>query len=183
MLLEAGCRVTSTCIDFEGADRAFEALRSISFHARHKEGISAYPDQYKDTVKWNAAQAEKLSAEDIREALSLRSALGMRCAAFFEHFDFLVTPVAQVLPFNVETEWVTTINDTPMDNYISWMKSCYVVSLMGTPALSLPFTFSDDGLPVGLQIVAPWGQDLRLLQFAKALERMSPHYYQSPSLI
>ena len=43
----------------------------------------------------------------------------MRCAAFFEHFDFLVAPVAQVLPFNVETEWVTTINDTPMDNYIS----------------------------------------------------------------
>ena len=38
MLLEAGCQVTSTCINFEGADKAFEALRSISFHARHKEG-------------------------------------------------------------------------------------------------------------------------------------------------
>ena len=69
-----------------------------------------------------------------------------------------------------------------MEHYISWMKSCYVVSLMGTPALSLPFTFSVDGLPVGLQIVAPWGQDLRLLQFAKALEEMSPYYYRSPSL-
>ena len=182
MLLEAGCQVTSTCINFEGADKAFEALRSISFHARHKEGIAAYPDQYKDTVKWNAAQAEQLSAEDIREALSLRSALGVRCASFFEHFDFLVLPVAQVLPFDIETEWVTAINDVTMEHYISWMKSCYVVSLMGTPALSLPFTFSVDGLPVGLQIVAPWGQDLRLLQFAKALEEMSPYYYRSPSL-
>jgi amidase len=96
--------------------------------------------------------------------------LGQRCAAFFADFDFLVLPVVQVLPFDVNEPWVKTIQDEPMTTYISWMKSCYMVSALGTPAISIPLTFSDQGLPVGLQIVAPWGQDLRLLQFSKLLE-------------
>ncbi len=170
-LLEAvGCSVERTCLDFSGADRTFEVLRALSFYSRHGPGIEHQPDMYKDTVKWNAAEGAGLTKADLMDATAKRNALGQRCAAFFADFDFLVLPVVQVLPFDVNEPWVKTIQDEPMTTYISWMKSCYMVSALGTPAISIPLTFSDQGLPVGLQIVAPWGQDLRLLQFSKLLE-------------
>jgi amidase len=58
-----------------------------------------------------------------------------------------------------------------MSTYIDWMKSCYYISVSGCPAISVPCGFSDDGLPVGLQIVAAPRCDWRLLQMAFAFEQ------------
>ena len=138
---------------------------------------------YKDTVKWNAAQGAGLTRDDLIDATAKRNALGQRCARFFGEFDFLVLPVVQVLPFDVNEPWVKMINGEKMEHYISWMKSCYMVSALGTPAISIPFTFSESGLPIGLQITAPWGQDLRLLQFAKTLEARLSTRFVVPALV
>ena len=58
-----------------------------------------------------------------------------------------------------------------METYIDWMKSAYFVSATGLPALSLPFGFTEDGLPVGIQIVGRNHDDFGVLQLALALER------------
>jgi amidase len=60
-----------------------------------------------------------------------------------------------------------------MDTYIDWMKSCYYVSITGHPAISVPAGFTDEGLPVGLQIVARHQDDWGLLQIAHAFEQAS----------
>jgi amidase len=50
------------------------------------------------------------------------------------------------------------------------MKSCYFISLVSNPAISLPCGFTAEGLPVGVQIVARHQDDLGLLQIAHAYE-------------
>src|SRR5439155_25519563 len=45
-----------------------------------------------------------------------------------------------------------------------------IANLAGTPAISVPCGFSSASLPIGLQLLAPWGEDARLLDLASLLE-------------
>ena len=78
----------------------------------------------------------------------MRSVVG-----FFDRFDFLVMPVTQVSPFDVGLEFPTEIDGRPMSTYLDWMESCWCITVTGCPAIAVPCGFTDDGLPVGLQIV------------------------------
>lgn len=61
---------------------------------------------------------------------------------------------------------------------------CFAPSLTGMPAVSVPCGYDSQGLPVGLQIIAPWGEDLRALALAAAIEaateRRRPQVWHSP---
>ena len=61
-----------------------------------------------------------------------------------------------------------------MATYLDWMRSAYVITVTGCPAISVPAGTTADGLPVGVQIVAPFGADRRLLEVAAAFERLGP---------
>ena len=51
----------------------------------------------------------------------------------------------------------------------AWMRSCYFISATGHPALSVPGGFTTTGLPVGLQIVGRYRDELGILQLGHAL--------------
>jgi amidase len=57
-----------------------------------------------------------------------------------------------------------------MTTYLDWMRSAYVITVTGCPAISVPAGETRDGLPVGIQVVAPFGADRRLLEVAAAFE-------------
>ena len=97
--------------------------------------------------------------------------------------EFLVLPVAQVPPFDVEQPYVTQINGVEMGNYIEWMKSCYYVTVTGLPAISVPCGFTSDGLPVGVQIVGRYRDDLGVLQLARAFERATGFGERRPAIV
>ncbi|KAG1535206.1 hypothetical protein G6F50_015364 [Rhizopus delemar] len=102
--------------------------------------------------------------------------------AFMQTHEFLIGPVSQVLPFPVEQETVSRIEDTPMHNYIDWMRSGYYLSLTGHPAISVPCGFTDAGLPVGIQIGGRYRQEHALLQLAHAFEQATQYWRQAPVL-
>jgi amidase len=99
-----------------------------------------------------------------------------------QRYSFLAAPVVQVLPFDVSEPWVREINGQPMATYVDWMRSCYLVSVTGLPAISVPCGFSTEGLPVGLQIVGQQGDDLGLLQLAHAFERHTGFWKTRPPI-
>ena len=57
-----------------------------------------------------------------------------------------------------------------MESYIDWMRSCYYISVIGHPAISVPAGFTAEGLPVGIQIVGRHQDDWGVLQLARAFE-------------
>jgi amidase len=69
-----------------------------------------------------------------------------------------------------------------METYLDWMRSAYFVTVTGCPAISVPGGFTPDGLPVGVQIVAPHNQERRLLEVALAFERATNHATRRPAL-
>jgi amidase len=101
---------------------------------------------------------------------------------FLERYEFLVLPVTQVAPFPVDVDWVREINGVRMETYIDWMATCYAITLTGLPAISIPCGFSNEGLPVGLQIVGRHQQDFAVLQFAYAFEQATQYGKARPAI-
>jgi amidase len=101
-------------------------------------------------------------------------------SAFMERHDFIALPVSQVPPFDVAVRYPTEIEGVQMETYIDWMKSAYFVSATGCPAISVPCGFTDEGLPVGLQLVGRPRDDLGVLQLAWAFQEATGLWRSRP---
>ncbi len=80
-------------------------------------------------------------------------------------------------------EYPTEIDGVQMETYIDWMKSAYYITLTGLPAISVPCGFTDDGLPVGIQIVGRWHDDFGVLQIARAFEQATQVWKRRPPVV
>ena len=69
-----------------------------------------------------------------------------------------------------------------MATYIDWMRSCWYVTFMANPAISVPAGFTGGGRPVGIQIVGRHRDDWSVLQLAHAFERATSHGLRRPGL-
>ena len=168
---ELGCAVTDAAPDLRGAREAFLTLRARTYALGLGELLAEHRDEIKPTVVWNIEQGLALGTEDVERAVARRDDVRAAAAAFFDTYDVLVVPVSQVPPFDVELEYPTEVAGTHMETYVDWMESCWSITVLGAPAISVPCGFTDDGLPIGMQIVGPPGADAAVLQFARAFER------------
>ncbi len=166
-----GAEVTEACPSWAGADEVFRTLRAWNFEATFGALEERSPDQFKATLRDNIAQGRALSGPDLARAEQLHTVLYHRVRQFFTTHDLLLLPVSQVLPFDVELEYPTEINGVPMTGYLDWMRSAYLVSATGCPALSVPAAFSAGGLPIGVQLVGPHHADFAVLQAGHAFEQ------------
>ncbi len=166
-----GCIVEEAEPDFADFDAVFKAVRALAFLTGVLPRIAGHRDQVKETILWEIDRGERLTAEEIAWAETKRTELYHRMRRFMERYEFFVLPTVQVLPFSVDQPYPTDIDGVPMETYIDWMKSCYYISIVGNPAISVPCGFTPEGLPVGLQIVGRHRDDWGLLQIAHAFER------------
>ena len=146
-----GCIVEEAEPDFAGVDEAFPALRYASNHPQYAPLVAEKPEWVKDTIKFEVAQAERLSGADIGRALARQARMHEQSRQFFEKYDYFILPVTQVEPFDVTVPYPTQIAGTPMRTYVDWMRSCWYVTFMSNPAISVPGGFTTSGLPVGVQ--------------------------------
>jgi amidase len=137
---------------------------------------------FKDTIKWEIAEAERNSGADVARASARQARMYLDIGKFFEKYDYFVAPVTQVEPFDVTTEYPTSVAGTRMPTYIDWMRSCWYVTFTACPAISVPAGFSATGLPVGLQIVGRHRGDWSLLQMAHAFEQATHHGTRRPNI-
>ncbi len=175
---DLGCDVEEISPDLRDADEIFKVWRAWIFHLAYGGLLQTQRDQIKETVIWNIEAGAALTGPQIGRVEAKRSELYQRMRVFMETYEFLVTPVSQVPPFSVDEEYVREIHTAngvvPMETYIDWMKSCYYITVTGHPAISVPCGFTDDGLPVGVQIVGRHQDDFGVLQLAYAFQQANP---------
>ena len=176
-----GCSVEEAEPDFTGVDDAFATLRYAANHPLYAPLVRERPDWVKDTIKYEVAEAEKLTAADVGRGLARQARMYDQSREFFERYDYFVLPVTQVAPFDVTMPNPTEVAGTPMSSYIDWMRSCWYITLMANPAISVPGGFTESGLPVGVQIVGRHRDDWSVLQFAHAFEQASAHGKRRPA--
>ena len=178
-----GCVVEEAEPDFAGVDQAFQTLRYAANYAQNAPLVRERPEWVKDTIKYEVAEAERLTGADLGRALARQARMYEQSRQFFERFEYFVLPVTQVSPFDVNVPYPTQIAGTPMTTYIDWMRSCWYVTLMSNPAISVPAGFTTDGLPVGIQIVGRHRDEWSLLQIAHAFEQTTQYGKQRPPLV
>jgi amidase len=177
-----GCRTEDAEPDFAGVDQAFPTLRYTANHPLYSALVRERADWVKDTIRFEVSEAERRTGADIGAAMARQTRMHQDTRQFFQTYDYFVLPVTQVSPFDVDTPYPTRINDTPMATYIDWMRSCWYVTFMGCPAISVPAGFTKTGLPVGLQIVGRHRADWSVLQLAYAFEQATRHGRTRPAL-
>ena len=175
VLTGAGASVADAHPDLGPADDTFRTLRAWHFQAKFGRLLAEHPDSFKPSLADNIRAGESLTGADVARGYAQRTALAETMREFFAGvdgpaYDVLVLPVSQVPPFPADQEFPTAINGRPMESYLDWMRSAYFITVTGCPAISVPCGRTSDGLPVGVQIVAPHGRDRFLLEVAAAFE-------------
>ena len=112
-----------------------------------------------------------------------RTALYHRVREFMETYEFMICPVSQVPPFDVQQPYITEINGVQMETYFDWMQSCYFVTVTGLPAISVPCGFTPEGLPVGVQIVGRHQDEFGVLQLAYAFQEATQCWQHRPPVV
>ncbi len=150
-----GQRYAYSTPDAENLEESYTKTRASGFGAEAKRRImvgtyvlsSGYYDAY------------------YRKAQTVRTKLINEFAEAFQQVDFLVGPTAPTTAFKIGQN-----TDDPLHMYLADIMTV-AQSLVGIPAIVVPAGMSD-GLPVGLQIMAPARQDRQLLGIAKATEKL-----------
>ncbi len=177
-----GCAVADAEPDLSGADEAFRTWRAFRFAAWFGPLLREHPGQVGPNVAWNVRRGLELTTADLARATALRAAVADRVSAFFAEFDVLACPATQVAPFDAGLDWVHEIDGVPQRTYLDWMASAYLISVTGLPAVSVPAGFTEEGLPVGLQLVGRRRGEWDLLALASAFEAATGHGRTPPGL-
>lgn len=178
----AGSRVTEAAPDLREAEDTFRTLRAWHFQASYGRLLAEHPDKFKASLADNIRAGETLTGADIARGYRQRSLLAERMRAFFDDYDALVLPVSQVPPFPADQEYPADINGQVQQTYLDWMRSAYLITVTGCPAMSVPAGFTQQGWPVGLQIVTGANSERRLLSIAHAYEQLTEVGRRHPDL-
>lgn len=139
-----------------------------------------------EAVSWTLFQeAQRLTAVEVAAGFSAANTISRSVGEFFTEHDILVTPTLGQLP----APHGTLRYDDPNHTVESWLRSIFdygpfteAFNISGEPAISLPLAQSRDGLPIGIQLVAPYGREDLLFQVAAQLEQAMPWSDRRPSV-
>lgn len=117
---------------------------------------------------------------DYMAATHRRTQLRGRFLKLFGTVDALVTPTVAVTAFEAGTIGVDEIDGSAVDRHLGWSPFSWPINLAGLPAASIPCGFDEDGLPIGLQVVAPWLDEAVIFRIAAAFEAARPWAHLRP---
>jgi amidase len=116
-------------------------------------------------------------ALDVIKGFDAENRLTRSVAAFFTEYDLLVTPTLARLP----APHGTYDYDAPREHFTDWLEETFAYApfappfnATGQPAISLPLGRDENRLPIGVQLVAPYGREDLLFRVAARLEEARP---------
>jgi amidase len=165
-----GIDVSDDIPDFTGVLDAFHILRGVLLATLMGELVQQRGEEILSDIVKNVAVGFNVTSEQLLDAERVRWTLSGYMSAFFEHHDFLICPAASIAAFESEMPFITEIDGTACKTYIDWFAITFALTMTGCPVISLPCGFTDEGLPMGLQILAKPRHEDQLLGFAALLE-------------
>ena len=120
----------------------------------------------------NIEKGLNIKPEDIFTAERVRWELHKKLISFFDTHDLLICPAASIPPFPVDQKYVEEIDGKPLESYIDWFSITFTLSMCACPVICIPCGFTEDGLPIGIQVMGkPRGEEA-LLAMAGQLEQL-----------
>ena len=123
----------------------------------------------------------QFSAPELATAIARRNDYWHAWRVFMEDYDLVLTPTLPVTAFKAGDDFPTEINGQPM-SYLSWTAFTYPINVTGQPAATVPCGFDSNGLPIGLQIIGRWRDDVTVLRASAAFEELAPWADKQPAV-
>ncbi len=144
---------------------------------QHPEWRSSASAKYQAMADQGAA----LGAPALWQLLDKVERLRRDCAALFQRFDIITIPAAAALPWSAQEAFPPVIDGHPVGPrghavFTGW------VNAAGLPAVSVPTAPTPNGMPIGLQLIGPYGADDVVLTLAQAYEAHNPWSDRWPPL-
>ena len=171
-LAAAGVEVEEASPDLTDAPETFQVLRGAGFVAGMEPLYATDRDRLKPDIIWNIEFGLSLSVERIAQAEQARGAIFQRMSEFMAGYDLLLCPTACVAPFDVSTRWIREVSGVPFDNYVEWLRITSAITLTSCPVVAVPCERTEEGLPVGMQLVGRPRGEWGLLSAAAAVEQV-----------
>lgn len=137
--------------------------------ARVIEALSDEADSVTAPMRVLAEKGRGKTATDYIRTMDAVGAFRWKFIDFFEKWDFLILPTAAALPWPRTQPAPSTIDGRAAGPRASAIYTTFA-NIAGLPGISLPFATSDNGLPIGMQIVGPVGSDHALIDLAESLK-------------
>jgi aspartyl-tRNA(Asn)/glutamyl-tRNA(Gln) amidotransferase subunit A len=168
-LAALGASVTETDPPMPDQQELLEAFHTLWFSgaARATSGIRGTARDLMDPgLREVCDQGAGYSALDYLAAVDVRMAFGRAMGGFHQEHDLLVTPTMPITAFGLDRE---VPEGSGMRRWTEWTPYSYPFNMTQQPAASVPCGRDADGLPIGLQLVAPRHADALVLRTAHAL--------------
>ena len=153
------------------------------FEVRAYNDFSALPPERQAKLlpfiaEWCSHRAKNFSGRDVMAALNQIFICREAAVRATQPFDFLLSPTSPILPY--EAEHACPGND-PHDA-LPHIAFTVPWNLSEQPAASVNWSFSSDGLPIGVQIIGKRFDDIGVLRLAQLIETLRPTQRPWPML-
>lgn len=171
--------------EFKVKLRRPEFTFNVIYTVGYANGLKSYLAKWKDKMEPDLIKMIEAgltyTGVDIEKAMRKRYDLFLKVQQLFQEYDILITPTTAVPAFNLGIMGPTQINGKKVSP-TGWTPFSFPFNLTGHPAASVPCGWSNEGLPIGMQIVGKRFDELSVLQVSKAFEELSPWQEKNPSL-
>ncbi|HEV2431815.1 MAG TPA: amidase [Burkholderiales bacterium] len=121
-------------------------------------------------AEWCSWRAAQFSGRDVMQAYTLVMAMREAAVAATRPFDFILSPTSPILPY--EAELPAPGNDPR--NALPHIAFTVPFNMSEQPAASINWSYSDDGLPIGVQIIGKRFDDVGVLRLSNLVEKLRP---------
>ena len=172
--------IIDVCMDFY----ALSVVSSIDAMAR-ATGRRPGPDTLEAPSLSTYEMGRRMSGQRVARRMEQLASISRVMGEFMRRFDVVLTPTTSMMP--PEVGRYSAGNYTAGDlSYWADEGEIYnflpLFSVSGQPAMSLPLYWSDDGMPVGVQIAGAIGEEAVLYRLAGQLERAAPWLDRRPGV-
>lgn len=157
---------------YDAGVSATMATLAAEAYALHRTALSSRWHDFSAATRNATLRGVMLTAADLVQAGRLRAHLADQVDRLFDDVDLLIGPTASTT--------APALEGLDFGKAVAAMQTIYWDGT-GHPALSVPAGRADDGLPVGLQVIGPWGADATVLDFGRRWQELTTHHLAEPA--
>lgn len=178
---DLGCTVEEA---HPGWDDPYGAFWGVVAMESDLKGMRALVEEYGDRMTPHLVEfiTRPWTAEEFTDAVMTRKAVNNKMWRFMQTYDLLLTPTLAVPPFPVHVQGPEKIDGRIVPPF-QWLAFTFPINFTGQPAASIPAGWTDDGLPVGLQIIGRHLDDPLVLKASAAFEQARPWIDRRPPVL
>lgn len=168
---------------FDDPDDLFRRLTGAARSVAFTKYLADWASEMDPILIERMGMTDAMSADDLERLNQQRTHLWTQVARFFQDYDLLITPTLAMAPFPIANPYPPgTVAGLPVDTPTAWFPFTFPFNLTGNPAMTVPAGWTDDGLPVAIQLVARRNQESLLFRAAAAYETARPWADRRPEV-